>query len=270
METWLVTHTHEEHSSGEGTKYTGKEKLPVTAPSTTTSVIRRETPVTPTIRAYSATTDVRFVSTCSSTTTLSCNTQSGQVFAIIDRKDTKAGYWYRVQWCDESGGFRWDDTWEPDATHFCFALELLLPYKYQSRMRVHNALWVLAETKGNDRARKYAQERKHVCSIRRTKPDTKWLCGHGGTRLRKMGFSLPLEEREQLMKADRDSTFPKTTNGVLDERLKHDRKHSSSQPNLKLNSDVQLVSNSGVEEKPKSTLAVDSKPVDHLVSMSED
>jgi hypothetical protein len=37
---------------------------------------------------------------------------TGVVFAITDRMTYRSGYKYRVQWCDESDGFRWDDTWE--------------------------------------------------------------------------------------------------------------------------------------------------------------
>lgn len=41
------------------------------------------------------------------------NTESGLVFGIIDRMDSVSGCLYRVQWCDEPDGFRWEDTWEP-------------------------------------------------------------------------------------------------------------------------------------------------------------
>ncbi|KAE9346013.1 hypothetical protein PR003_g7639 [Phytophthora rubi] len=139
-------------------------------------------------------------------------------------------------------------------------------------MRVHNALWVLAETKGNDRARKYAQNRKMACPSDRTQMDSKWLRGHGGTRLRKLWFSLPLEERVQLLKATPDSTFPETTNGVLDERLKRGRKRVKSRITNELSrkSAVRLESDTGFEEKQQTALELDATSAVRLGSISED
>ncbi|KAE9066900.1 hypothetical protein PF010_g27685 [Phytophthora fragariae] len=130
-------------------------------------------------------------------------------------------------------------------------------------MRVHKALWVLAETSGNDRARKYAQERKTLSSTDRVKRDTQWLRRHGGTRLRDLWLSIPLEDRHALLEKHPDTTFPGGTDGVLDERSKLGRQSSArSKTTFKSKTPVKSTTTVNVKTAHKSAASSKTKVAD--------
>lgn len=56
-------------------------------------------------------------------------------------------------------------------------------------------------------------------AVKRSKRDTEWLIGRGGTRLRQTWFDLPKPERDDLMRLHPDPQFPVQADGGLDERM---------------------------------------------------
>ncbi|KAG7377257.1 hypothetical protein PHYPSEUDO_011947 [Phytophthora pseudosyringae] len=94
-------------------------KVSAKVTTTPTSEITIEESTIPASTASSASTELRAPpASCNKAndTILQRKTESGLVFAIIDHQDAMPGYTYRVQWCDEPDGFRWDDTWEPGSS----------------------------------------------------------------------------------------------------------------------------------------------------------
>jgi hypothetical protein len=84
-------------------------------------------------------------------------------------------------------------------------------------MRVHEALWVYAEKKGNQYAKDYAAARQQIPSCDRARRDSKWLLGKGGLRIRTAWRLLDDSARDQLMRATPDQHFKCCINKIPDQ-----------------------------------------------------
>ncbi|KAE9337329.1 hypothetical protein PF008_g12586 [Phytophthora fragariae] len=85
-------------------------------------------------------------------------------------------------------------------------------------MRAHNAVWLFAEAVGNEYARWYASIRQTLLESERRARDTTFLCGRGGDKIRDAWRDIGPDERERLIQATPDSSFPNDTYGIMDER----------------------------------------------------
>ncbi|EGZ22888.1 hypothetical protein PHYSODRAFT_378231, partial [Phytophthora sojae] len=87
-------------------------------------------------------------------------------------------------------------------------------------MRMHAAVWLFAETNGNDYARACAAKRKTFPAEVKKVKDSNWIKRSGGVRLRRMWTALTIDDRRRLMEQTPDDTFPPGTEGILDERTR--------------------------------------------------
>ncbi|EGZ14517.1 hypothetical protein PHYSODRAFT_301512 [Phytophthora sojae] len=90
-------------------------------------------------------------------------------------------------------------------------------------MRVHEAVWRYAVSAANDLEQEYPYQRLQLREEDRRHRDSRWLRGSGGKKLRRAWLALQPSERERMMEATSDPTFPEGTDGVLDERTRTGR-----------------------------------------------
>ncbi|KAE8996544.1 hypothetical protein PR003_g20574 [Phytophthora rubi] len=90
-------------------------------------------------------------------------------------------------------------------------------------MRVHTAIWLFAEEKGNRYAQNYAKERKGLKGATLLRRDSEWLLGKGGIRLRNAWKDLSEARRQELLAATPDPSIIGDTFGILDERTKRSK-----------------------------------------------
>ncbi|KAE9042996.1 hypothetical protein PR002_g3587 [Phytophthora rubi] len=86
------------------------------------------------------------------------------------------------------------------------------------RMRTPNAVCLFAEAVGNEYARWYATIRQTLPKSERCARDAAFLCGRGGDTIRDAWRDIGPDERERLIQATPDSSFPNDTYGIMDER----------------------------------------------------
>ncbi|KAE8876227.1 hypothetical protein PF005_g12041 [Phytophthora fragariae] len=88
------------------------------------------------------------------------------------------------------------------------------------RMRTPNAVCLFAEAVENEYARWYATIRQTLPKSERRARDTAFLCGRGGDTIRDAWRDIGPDERERLIQATPDSSFPNDTYGIMDEHKK--------------------------------------------------
>jgi hypothetical protein len=75
-------------------------------------------------------------------------------------------------------------------------------------MQVHAAVWEFAERNGSVYAKNYERSQQELPDQSRQVEDKTWLVKRAGLNQLKRWLSIPIEERERLMKATPDPVHP--------------------------------------------------------------